>query len=52
MRVQRDVLSLPTIGADESEIRRVIITCTYCGYDMHFDPDIMGLSVPGGDRQA
>jgi hypothetical protein len=52
MRVQRDVLSLPTTGADGSEIRRVIITCTYCGYDMHFDPDVMGLSLPGAGSQA
>ncbi|HHP7238245.1 hypothetical protein [Longibacter sp.] len=52
MRVQRDVLALPTAGADTSDIRRVIITCTYCGHDMHFDPDVMGLSLPPSTSEA
>lgn len=49
MRVQRQVILLPTADdaddATEASIPRVIVTCRYCGYDMYFDPSVIGLTL-------
>ncbi|WP_143815277.1 hypothetical protein [Longibacter salinarum] len=44
LRVQPQVVELPTAESD-STIRRVVITCTYCGHDMYFSPEVMGLTI-------
>jgi len=50
MRVKRQVIHLPTADEPEGEssdpsFPRVIVTCRYCGYDMYFDPAVIGLSL-------
>jgi C4-type Zn-finger protein len=45
MRVQKDVIVLPTEDPEQDALKRVVITCSYCGFDMHFDPDPIGLDV-------
>lgn len=45
MRVQRQVVLLPTVGDENEPLKRVLVTCKYCGYDMQFDPSVVGLSI-------
>jgi len=45
MRVQRQVVLLPTVSDENDPVKRVLVTCKYCGYDMHFDPSVIGLSI-------
>lgn len=48
MRVQQQVVLLPTPDGDS--LKRVLVTCKYCGYDMHFDPSTIGLSLDASSQ--
>jgi RNase P subunit RPR2 len=52
MRVQKQVVLLPTTSGDGESVKRVLVTCRYCGYDMHFDPSIIGLSLDESSQEA
>lgn len=45
MRVQPEILNIPTTEPDGAPVRRIVVTCTYCGFDMHFAPDVMDLDL-------
>lgn len=45
MRVQKHVIVLPTDDPDQPPLKRVAITCRYCGFDMHLDPQPIGLDL-------
>lgn len=45
MRVQSDIVVLPTQGVDGDDRYAVAVECQYCGHLLHFSPDVMGLSL-------
>jgi len=45
MRVQSDLLALPTRNADEDNRYAVVVECQYCGHLLSFSPSVMGLSL-------
>ena len=57
MRVKRQVILLSTVDEPAGEpaapsLPRVIVTCKYCGYDMYFDPSVIGLSLDNDPQDA
>lgn len=45
MRVQSDLLTLPTQSTDEDARYAVAVECQYCGHLLHFSPSVMGLTL-------
>ena len=45
LRVQPDLVRFPSGDATDKHRSMVEVECQYCGYLLHFSPNVMGLSL-------